>query len=317
MDFPIATILGAALPVFILLGLGFALRKTRVLNKEADKTLLNLIIRVFYPCLYLAYIIGNPALKSAPNLISAPLVGCFTVIGGFAVAWLVGRAMGLQRGTGLRTFAFCNGIYNYGYIPIPVIMALFGDRETMGVLLVHNVGVEAALWTAGIILISGQFRRGALKQLFNPPVIAMLIAIGINTVGLDAHIPGWISRPVSMLGSCSIPVGIILAGASIADFLTRRGLLEMPKISLGSIAVRLGLLPLVFVLFAAWIPGLSTELRQVIVVQAAMPAGIMPIVLSRHFGGDASVAIKVVLATTLASVVTMPLWIRIGTGLVF
>ena len=70
-------------------------------------------------------------------------------------------------------------------------------------------------------------------------------------------------------------------------------------------------------MFAAWMPGLSTELRQVIVIQAAMPAGIMPIVLSRHYGGDASVAIKVVLATTLASIVTMPLWIRIGIGFVF
>jgi len=233
------------------------------------------------------------------------------------VAWLVARGLGLKRGSGLRTFAFCNGIYNYGYIPIPVIMALFGDRETMGVLLVYNVGVEAALWTVGIILVSGQFSKGALKNLFNPPVIAMLVAVSINTVGLDAHIPAWISRPVSMLGNCSIPVGIILAGASIADFLTRRGLLAMPKISLGSMAVRLGLLPILFVAFAAWMPGLSTELRQVIVIQAAMPAGILPIVLSRHFGGDPSVAIKVVLATTLASVVTMPLWIRIGTGFVF
>ncbi len=317
MEFPIATILGAALPVFILLALGFTLRKTRVLNKEADTTLLSLIIRVFYPCLYLAYIIGNPALKSAPNLISAPLTGFFSLIVGFALAWLVARSIGLKRGSGLRTFAFCNGIYNYGYIPIPVIMALFGDRETMGVLLVYNVGVEAALWTAGIILVSGQFRKGMLKQLLNPPVLAMLVAVSINSVGLDAHIPGWISRTVAMLGSCSIPVGIILAGASIADFLNRRGLFDMPKVSLGSIAVRLGLLPILFVAFAAWMPGLSTELRQVIVIQAAMPAGILPIVLSRHFGGDASVAIKVVLATTLASVVTMPLWIRIGTGFVF
>ena len=65
-------------------------------------------------------------------------------------------------------------------------------------------------------------------------------------------------------------------------------------------------------LFAAFVPGLSTELRQVIVVQAAMPAGIMPIVLARHYAGDSGVAIRIVLGTTLASVLTMPLWIHAG-----
>ncbi|HSH08762.1 MAG TPA: AEC family transporter, partial [Oceanipulchritudo sp.] len=171
MSLPISTILGAALPVFILLGLGFGLRRFKVLSQEAESSLLKVVVSVFYPCLFLAYIIGNPALKAAPNLVAAPLVGFFTVSGGFLVAYVVARGMGLKRGSGLRTFSFCNGIYNYGYIPIPVIMVLFGDRETMGVLLVHNVGVEAAIWTVGIMLLSGHFRKGALKQLINPVVL--------------------------------------------------------------------------------------------------------------------------------------------------
>jgi predicted permease len=64
-------------------------------------------------------------------------------------------------------------------------------------------------------------------------------------------------------------------------------------------------------------PGLSLELKQVILIQAAMPAGILPIVLARHYGGDASVAVKVVLVTTLCSIVTMPFWIRIGLSVAF
>jgi predicted permease len=63
---------------------------------------------------------------------------------------------------------------------------------------------------------------------------------------------------------------------------------------------------------AAFMPGLSVELKRVILIQAAMPAGIMPIVLARHYGGETGVAIRIVLATTIASVITMPLWIHLG-----
>lgn len=316
MELSLQAILGAAVPVFALLVLGFGLRRTNVLTKEADVSIMKLVVRVFYPCLFLDFLIGNPSVKEAPNLLAAPLVGFLTTAGGFAAGYGVARLIGLERGKGLRTFAFCNGIYNYGYIPIPLIIALFGDRETLGVLLVHNVGVEVAIWTAGIMLLSGHFHRGALKKLVNPPLIALIAALVVNGTGLDGQVPDWAGRLISMLGACSIPVGILLAGAAIADLLRQKGVFENLKIPAASILLRLGALPAVFLMAAAYAPGLSPELRQVIMIQAAMPAGILPIVLAQHYGGDASVAVRVVLGTTLASVITMPLWIRLGTLLI-
>lgn len=307
-----STIIGAALPVFIILGLGYGLRHFKVLTAEADASLMKLVIRVFYPCLYFDYVVGNPALKGGSNLIAAPLVGFLTVVGGFLTAYGIARMMGLKVGKGLRTFAFGSGIYNYGFIPIPLILTLFADRGTLGVLLVHNVGVEIAIWTTGVILLSGEFKISALRNIANPPVIALLGALSINALGWDASIPEWTTQAIGMLAACCVPVGILLAGALIADLLQKQTLLGDPKVIAGSLLVRLGLLPAVFLLVAAFVPGLSNELRQVIVVQAAMPAGIMPIVLARHYAGDTGVAVRIVLGTTLASVLTMPLWIHAG-----
>jgi predicted permease len=277
---------------------------------------MKLVIRIFYPCLYFDFVIGNPALESANNLLSAPLVGFFTVAGGFLIAFFAGRIIGLKKGKGLRTFAFGNGIYNYGFIPIPVMLALFGDRGTLGVLLVHNVGIELAIWTAGIMLLAGGIRNKALRNIFNPPVIALVIALLVNATGLDSKIPGWLDQTISILAACCVPVGIILAGAMIADLFKQQKLFAQPGVVAGSVVIRLGLLPLVFLLFAATMPGLSIELKRVIIIQAAMPAGIMPIVLARHYGGDPGVAVRIVLATTVASVVTMPLWIHLGLRIV-
>ncbi|MGA1205253.1 MAG: AEC family transporter [Opitutales bacterium] len=312
MEVGFGTILGAALPVFLLLGAGYGLRRWRVLSAEADASLLKLVIRILYPCLYFDYVIGNPALKGGGNLIAPPLVGFLTVSGGFLIAYLAGKLGGLRTGKGLRTFSFGNGIYNYGFIPIPVMIALFDDRGVLGVLLVYNVGVELAIWTIGVMLLAGQFERAALKNLLNPPVLALAVALVVNVTGLDAVIPGWMETTVSMLAGCCVPLGILLAGALIADLLAEQPLLADLEVLTGSVVIRLTLLPFLFLVAAAFLPGISSELRQVLVIQAAMPAGIMPIVLARHFGGDTAVAIRIVLATTLCSVVTMPLWIHFG-----
>lgn len=316
MDLPIFVILGAALPVFLLLGLGMLLRQVGILRMEADASLMNLVVRVFYPALFLDFIVGNPAVKTAPNLVSAPLVGFLTTVGGFLVGYALARLLKFQRGHGLRTFAFCGGIYNYGYIPIPLIMALFASRETLGVLLVHNVGVEIAIWTTGIVLLSGRLEKGAVKRLLNPPTIALALALGINFTGLDQSLPQWWTRFVHLLAMCAIPVGILLSGATIADLLGRGIFTSNIRATLGACVLRLGLMPAVFLGTASLIPGLSLELKQVIVVQAAMPSGILPIVLARHYGGDPSVAVKVVLGTTFVSVLTMPLWLKVGSALI-
>ena len=312
MEVSFGNVIGAALPVFILLAMGFGFRRIRVLTREADDSLLKLVIRVLYPCLYLDYVVGNPALSGGRNLISAPAVGFLTVFGGFLVAYAGGRLLGFKVGKGLRTFSFCSGIYNYGFIPIPLILTLFADRGTMGVLLVHNVGVEIAIWTAGVVLLSGELKGKAIRNMANPPVLALIVALAINASGLDSQIPGWLSTTISMLAACCVPIGILLAGDLVADLLTEEKLLADAPVLFGSIAVRLGLLPFFFLAMAAFLPGISTELRQVMIVQAAMPAGIMPIVLARHYGGDTGVAVRIVIGTTLASVITMPLWIHLG-----
>jgi hypothetical protein len=70
-------------------------------------------------------------------------------------------------------------------------------------------------------------------------------------------------------------------------------------------------LPLVF-LGLGWLLPLSAELRHVIVLQAAMPAAVFPIVMARHYGGDVVTALRVVVATTALSLLTMPGWIQLG-----
>lgn len=316
MEIPLQTILGATLPVFLLLLTGGMLRRLRMLEASADTGIAKLIITLLYPCFFLNYLLGNPVVTQANSLILPPLAGFLTTAGGFAVAYWVARAIGLQLGSGLRTFALSTGIYNYGYIPIPLVLALFDDRQITAVLLLFNVGVEVAIWTFGVLLLAGSFRRENLHKLLNPPIMAVFLAILLNATGGDVLIPEWVSGTIRMLGNCAVPLGILLAGAAIFDLMRQSGLLTQFKVSAAAVGLRLGLLPAAFVAAAALLPWLSAELRLILVIQAAMPAGIFPIVMARHYHGEPPVAVKVVVVTTLMSALTMPMWIRLGLHLI-
>ncbi|MCP5516787.1 MAG: AEC family transporter [Verrucomicrobiales bacterium] len=304
------TILDATLPVFLIVGAGFALRRLRWLTAEADASLLKVTINLLIPCLVFDSLIGNQAFARTSNLLLPPLVGFGTVAIGLAVAAAIRRWVPAETPSTRRTFVFCAAMYNYGYVPIPLAMSLF-DRETVGVLFVHNVGVEVAFWVFGLMLLAGAGLGTSAKRLLNAPLGAILLTLALNAVVERGQVPVPVLNAAHLLGQCAIPLGMVLIGATIADHLGEfRGGPGRRTIVLG-ILVRLVVVPAIFVGLARWLPA-SVELKRVMVIQAAMPAAVFPIVLVRHYGGDPAAALRVVIGTSVAGLLTMPLWIRLG-----
>jgi predicted permease len=304
-------VFSAVLPIFFVIGAGALARRLGWLDTEADRSLMTVVVNLLYPALIFSFILGNDALRQPSNLILPPLVGLTTVIGGFGLAMLVARKFKLGDQKECRTFAFTTGIYNYGYFPVPIIALLF-DRETTGVLLVHNLGVEVAMWVLGVgFILSRNDPKSIWKRVFSGPVIAILIAVPMNYFEIDQHLPNSALETINLLGQCAIPLGLLLIGATFMDLAKQMKITSRLNIPITASVLRLGILPAAF-LFIAFILPLSTELKCVIAVQAAMPCGVFPIVLARHFDGSAEVALKVVLGTTLLSFLTIPLWIAMG-----
>jgi predicted permease len=297
-------------PVFVVVGLGVLLRKFGWVKEEAEDSLFNLVIKVATPCLIFDSVVGNAALRAPGNLLLAPLAGFALTLASIGLAWLAARALGLQVGTGLRTFALTVGIANYGYLPLPIVDALWGP-EARGLLLVHNMGVEAAIWTGGILVISGLSLREGWRRLLNVPLFSLIAAVAANLSGLGAHIPPPLMSAIHWVGSMVIPLGLILTGVSIQPHLGDPGKLFAPRISLGACLVRLLLLPLLFFAVAKFGP-FSAELKRIIVVQAAMPTAVLPIIIARVYGGQPLTAVQIVLVTTTLALFTIPAWMQVG-----
>lgn len=303
--------------MFSVMALGALARRKEWLTHEADESLLKLLIQLLTPCLIFSVVIDNDALRNPEYLIWPPVVGFVSVAGGvlgaLAVARLLSGVPGFRAGAERRTFALAAGLHNYGYIPVPLITLLF-DRETLGVLFVHNVGVELALWTIGIVVLTGGAKDtgGIWRRVVNPPSVAVVLAVTGNWFGLHEKLPGFVFQTIDLAGQAAIPMGLIFVGATIADHVgpVRRGKEAVAQVT-AAVALRLGVFPAAM-LAAAWALPLPTELDRVMVIEAAMPAASFPIILARHYGGDPPTALRTILSTSIVGLVTVPLWIRLG-----
>lgn len=302
----------AVLPVFAAMAVGLGVRRLRVLSEAADASLLRLTIQALTPCLILHTLVGNPALMRIRDVALAPVIGFFVVALSIGLCWVAGAW--LRGGPATRgTFAVVTGLFNYGFIALPLAMRFF-DRETVGMLFVFNVGVEAAMWIFGALLLSGAPLTQGLKRLVNGPLIAIVIALVLNFSGLSSSISDGFMRVFGFMGDAAIPLSLILTGAVIYDHLPEFAGRGGASAMVLGVALRLGVLPLLM-LAVACIASLPLELRRVVVLEAAMPAAVFPVIMAKHYGGDTATAMRVIVVTCLLALATTPLWLRFGMGL--
>ncbi len=303
------TIFSATLPVFLIIAIGFFFNRRGWLNEETEVGVMKLGLNLLVPCLILNLIPGNPALEKVSSAGWAIGLGFALIVLGFGVAWVVARLSGLHRGEGLRTFTISTGIQNYGYLPLPILVELFPDNPgPAGLVFVHGVGVEIAMWTIGLAILT---KKSGLRSLVNGPFLAVVGALILNFTGGYHYIPGIVTTITDMLGRCAVPMAIFMIGATMSKFFTKSILEDVFRVAFASTFARIVLLAAIMLVVAKFAP-VSDDLKRLLVVQAAMPAAVYPIVLSRLFGGQPEVAIKVVLATSFVSLITSPLVIAWG-----
>ena len=311
------TVLAAVLPVFGIMVIGWWLRLRHWLTADADQSLMRLVINLLIPCLIFQSVLGNPALRRPENLLLPPLIGFGMVTLGIALARAFAPLAGLRTQPEKRTFAFLAGLQNYAYLTIPLCVSLF-DANTTGVLFVHNVGAEMALWTLGMSVLTGSGLSGGWKNFLNAPLVALLLALALNFLGAlftkppVANIAGQIIfTGIAWLGQSAIPLALLLIGAIVADQLQETQGGQALRVICSAVLLRLGLMPVLFVLLAKFLPC-SVEFKRVLLLQGAMPSAVLPIVLTKHCGGDSRTGLQVVLGTSLFGLVTIPLWIHFG-----
>ena len=315
-----SAIVAAVLPVYLLAVIGVFLRKTGMLTADMDKGLMRLTIHFLYPALILDKMLGSSLLQRHDVVLTTLLTAAGIILLGFGVSAVTGHLLGLRRGTGIRTFTLSAAIQNFGYVAVPIVAALYGTSDSLGLLFVHSLGVELCIWTVGLMLLRGAARPD-WRLFLNGPIVAVLLGLLLSWSGfaekcsdVSPLTTSVLRQGLNWLGSCAFPIALLLIGATISDLFGQEKF--SLKVVLGSLLVRGLIMPVVILLAAKFLP-VALELKQVLVVQAAMPAAVTPIIIARHYGGQPGVAVQVVLATSILGILTIPLLLTFGTRFVF
>ena len=303
-------IIGAVMPPFMLMIVGAFSRKKNWMPNQQSASLSRFIVCVLYPCFILHQVLSADNAVQPLQAWATPLFGFAAILVGFGIARMVAHLLKLSTEQS-RAFSFCSGIFNYGFFAIPVASLLFGQELVVKIIL-FNLGVEIAIWTVGILLLtSAKFQ---VSKLFNPPALSVFLALGLQALGGVKMIPQPLWELVSMIGQCSIPLGLMVIGAAFYDLLKGYRIGDGLTIELGAVLSRNLLVPAAFVGYAAygWMPPTMEYLREVLVVQAAMPAGVFALLVVNSYGQRSDVGLRAILATMVACLVSLPMWVYIG-----
>ena len=300
--------------VFLVMSVGAFARYMKWFTSEVDRSLAAFTSNVLLPSYFFQRIMTDPKLSANFAAWTPSLYGAGLTAFGFGVSlvvvWLVGSWFGLRDSSERRSFALCTGIANYGYLAFPLADAFYPDCVVA--LLVHNVGVDMALWSIGLFIISGQGLRQSWRRIvFSPTLVSVVIALTIRQLGGQAYIPKPLMDMSEQLGRCSIPMGLVLSGAIIYDYAGRVKYSEFWRPLVLAVAVRIVLLPFVFLAVAKF-GNLSRELQEVLLLQAAMPAATFPLVMTRLYSQSVETAWTVVVGTSLIGMATIPMWMVLG-----
>lgn len=287
--------------LFIIVVLGYALCKFGYMGDKFDQKLSAIVIDITCPALILSSVMGTTL---PDRTLILPLLGIgfltyfILLIFGFLAPRLIARDRNDQ---GMIGFALM--FANVGFIGYPIVSSIFGPHAIFYAALL-NMPNTFFIFTAGVMLIKGEYSIKSLnpKVLFSPAMLAAFAAALI--VALDIHTPDLIARPVTMVGSITVPAALMIIGSSMAR-LPLREIIGSGKVYAASL-VRLAVVPLsLYFLFKAC--GVSEVINEINTVVIAMPVASFGTMFCMKYGRNPALITEITFITTVASILTIPM----------
>ena len=301
----------AIAPTFVLILLGYVLRRGGIPSVEFWNLNDRLVYWVLMPALFFAKI-------SAADLGAQPL-GAFAglLYTGFFAAVAFGFAaqkaarVAPEQGTDI-----VQGASRFNtFVGLAIAEALYGadglQAAVVGSAILVPV-VNVVMVTALALMLrrsGGNIVLGTVRDLArNPLILSILAGLGFNLAGLR-HVPV-LHDTALVLGQAALPVMLLAVGANLRIRGMDAHWLPMILASLGKLAV----FPAA-VLMAAAVLSPSPLTVQIAMIYAALPVAVSAYTLAREMGGDAPLMAGIITVQTLLSFVTIPVTLALADAL--
>ena len=316
--------------LFALMGLGVVCRWAKLVDDNAVKGIVNVLVLLVTPSLIID-VFQRPF--DAGMLCQLGL--SFAIVAAAHIVLIV-AAMSLMRGSDdsrRPVLRLATVFSNAGFMGIPLEYAILGDAGVFfGIMYV--VVFNLVIWSWGLWQMrkneelgvrNEEFTRpDSLKQCRKVPVLLLLVkkfpvphssflinpgtiglAVGLGLFVTRTTLPGMLAQPVKMMASLNTPLAMLVIGYYLAGAKFRA--VARCRAAYAAAFIRLVASPLLFM--AALYPlrhALNRDMMLALVIAASAPVAAMVTMFAAKFGRDVDLSVGLVSATTLLSIVTMP-----------
>ena len=305
-----ADILKTILPIFVIIFLGWSLRRLDFMQEGFVKPANRLVYYVAIPAMIFREIAEAELVKQFSLILVAATLSPLILVGlaGLILVW----GLKLQRYR-VGSFLQCSFHGNLGYIGLAVAYYFLGDD-----------GLTRASILAGFVMLLQNFlavvalskfntepkRKLSVftllrRILFNPVIISAMAGMAFSLYGL--HLPVILDRSLSILSGMALPLALLVIGTSVSFAQMQQQLRLTTLISF----LKLILLPALGLAFFYFLGFERVEYLPALILLAS-PTATISYVMASEMAGDADLATAAISITTLASAVTFILWLGIG-----
>jgi len=298
-------------PIFALIGIAFGARKIDILGPNAYVELNRFVASLALPALLFDNVAHvTPAQLNQPGFLASYGIGAFAV---YALPLLFARE---RRAFGDRALDGLSACYpNTGYIGLPLAFLAYGPPSAPGATLAA-VFTACVLFAFAIALLEWDLHRGhafgatvvkvATSLVKNPILIAPILALTV-TVGW-VEMPASADRVLKLLAGSAGPCALVAHGLFLArddpDNARPLAAALQPR-PLALVTLKLLVQPLITALLAVFVFGLHGLDAQLVVILSALPTGTGAFMLADLYRRDATVTSTTIMASTLASALTL------------
>jgi len=300
MDAIIVTILS----IVIMIGLGYFLKRIDFLSESDIDPFNKIVMYILMPCM-IFHAIYAADLSQLPRLGMLPFIILASSFVTGIVSYFILKQLKLDDVT-LWSVLVTVMIANTAFMGYPVTLGIYGNDGFLRAIFCDMATLTTFLLLSFVLILKfgGTVKTAFRKIALFPPLWAVILGLIFNLLGIP--IGPVLDNTVNYLGQGAIPLIMIALGLSINfDALSRsRSMIVFTSI------MKLALFPFVAFLIVSWL-GLVNLEHSVTIVEAAMPSGMMSLLLAITYRLDYELTSDCILINTVISLITLPVIIML------
>ncbi len=298
--------LNATIPIFLIILLGYILRKADFFTDEFVKVANKYVFNVALPVMLFVDIAASDV-KEKMNV--KFFLFCFLVtVAMFALTWII-AVIYLKDKTMVGAFAQASARGSAAILGIAFVQNICGEIGMTPLMVVASVPFFNMF--SVIILVCNannnekdysKIKNSAINIMKNPIIIG--IVLGLVASFIDIELPVIIDSSMGYISRTATPIALLAVGAG---FDTKQAIIRL-KPALVATFIKLIGLPMLFLPIAYKLNFAPSEMVAILVMVAA-PTTVSSYIMAKNMDNDDILTSNVIVLSTLLSSVTLTLWI--------